>query len=111
MDLHITARRFHAHETLREHAFHAINKLEDHFDGILSAKLVLSYEKTRNSIKSAELIVKVQGTILKALEKSDDYPKSIDAAVEKVERQLQKLKTRTREKKRTVTARTVRSKA
>lgn len=102
MDMHITARHFRAHETLRTYAFDAINKLEKYHDGIISAKLILSYEKSLNSIKAAELIIKVQGAVLKSLEKSHEYTKSIDAAVEKIERQLQKYKSRTREKRKTV---------
>lgn len=102
MDMHITARHFKAHETLRSYAFKAINKLEDHYDGIISAKLILSYEKATNSVKAAELIVKVQGSLLKAMEKSPEYQKSIDNAVEKIERQLQKHKSKTREKRKSV---------
>jgi putative sigma-54 modulation protein len=107
MDMHITARHFKAHETLRSYAFKAINKLEDHFDGIISAKLILSYEKATNSIKAAELIVKVQGSVLKALEKSPEYQRSIDTAVLKIERQLQKHKSKKREKSKTVIRRAV----
>lgn len=102
MDIHITARHFKAHDTLRSYAFDSINKLEKYFDGILSADLVLSYEKSTNSVKAAELLVKVQGAILKALEKSDDYQKSIDTAVAKVGRQLQKYKSKQREKQKKV---------
>ncbi len=106
MDIHITARHFKAHETLRSYAFDAINKLENHFEGIISAKLILSYEKSLNSVKAAELIVKVQGAVLKSLEKSPEYTKSIDAAVEKIERQLQKHKSKKREKSKTVIRKT-----
>ncbi len=102
MDIHITARHFKAHTTLRSYAFDSINKLEKHFDGILSAHLILSYEKAKNSVKAAELVVKIQGAVLKALEKSDDYSKSLDAAVSKVERQLQKYKSKHREKQKKV---------
>lgn len=99
MDMHITARHFKAHETLRSYAFKAINKLEDHFDGIISAKLILSYEKSLNSVKAAELIVKVQGAVLKSVVKAPEYQKAIDTAVEKIERQLQKHKAKKRDKR------------
>lgn len=102
MDMHITARHFKAHETLRSYAFSAINKLEKHYDGIISASLILSFEKSLNSIKAAELIVNVQGVVLKSLEKSPEYTKSIDAAVDKIERQLQKYKSKKHEKSKTV---------
>lgn len=102
MNIHITARHFKAHNTLREYAFDAINKLEKWYDGILSAKLILSYEKARNSVKAAELIVKVQGSILKSLEKTEDYHKSIDAVVSKIEVQLHKHKDKKREKRKPI---------
>lgn len=99
MDIHITARHFKAHESLRQYAFDSLKKLERYYNGIVSANMVLSYEKAVNSVKIAELHVTVYGTVLKALEKSNDFMKSIDAAVEKVERQIQKYKSRLREKK------------
>ncbi|MBP9212657.1 MAG: ribosome-associated translation inhibitor RaiA [Bacteroidetes bacterium] len=98
MNIYITARHFKAHETLRSYAFDSLNKLEQYFDGIISADLVLSFEKSKNSVKIAELVVKVQGTVLKAVQKSDEFNKSIDAAAVKIERQLQKHKTKTRSK-------------
>jgi putative sigma-54 modulation protein len=102
MNVHITARHFKAHETLRSYVFEAINKLEQHFDGIISADMVLSFEKSKKSVKTAELLVKVQGSVLKALVTTDDFPKSIDAAVIKMERQLQRHKAKTREKQKLV---------
>ncbi len=106
MNIYITARHFKAHETLRAYAFDALNKLEDHYAGILSADLILSYEKSKNSVKAAELIVKVSGSVLKSLEKTDDYVKSINAAVAKVERQLQKYKSKHEQKNKKVIRKT-----
>jgi ribosomal subunit interface protein len=54
----------------------------------------LSYLNSKDSIKSAEIILKVPGQILNATEESDDFEKSISYAVEKLSRQLKKLKTR-----------------
>lgn len=102
MNMHITARHFKAHETLRSFAFDAINKLEEHYDGIISADLILSFEKSKKSLKSAELLVKVQGAVLRAMKKTDDFPKSIDAAVITMERQLQRHKSKVREKHKAV---------
>ncbi|HAP34881.1 MAG TPA: ribosome-associated translation inhibitor RaiA [Bacteroidetes bacterium] len=106
MNIYITARHFKAHETLRAYAFDSLNKMEKYYDGILSADLILSFEKSRNSIKAAELVVKVQGSVLKALEKTDDYIKSIDAAVIKVERQLEKYKSKHEQKDKKVIRKT-----
>ncbi len=106
MNIYITARHFKAHETLRSYAFDSLNKLEKFYDGILSADLILSYEKSKNSLKAAELVVKVQGSVLKSLEKTDEYTKSIDLAVSKVERQLQKYKSKHEQKDKKVIRKT-----
>lgn len=102
MNIYITARHFKAHETLRAYAFTAINKLEQFHDGILSADLILSFEKSQKSLKSAELLVKVRGSVIKALQKTEDFPRSIDAVVEKAGRQLQKHKGKVRDQKKIV---------
>lgn len=102
MDIQMTARHFRAHETLREYVHESLKKLERHYSGIISAAMVLSYEKAVHSVKVAELIVTVHGTVLKALVKSDDFVKSIDAAIQKTERQIQKYKSKQREKKKSV---------
>lgn len=106
MNIYITARHFKAHETLRAYAFGSLNKLEKYYDGILSADLILSFEKSKNSVKAAELIVKVQGAVLKSLGKSDEYVKSIDEAVAKVEKQIQKYKSKHSEKDKKVIRKT-----
>jgi len=106
MDIHITARHFRAHETLRTYAAESLKKLERYYDGIISATMVLSYEKSVHSVKVVELHVTVHGTVLKALVKSSDFVKSIDGAIEKTERQLQKYKSKLREKKKAVIRKT-----
>ncbi|MEW5798784.1 MAG: ribosome-associated translation inhibitor RaiA [Bacteroidota bacterium] len=106
MDIHITARHFKAHESLRAYAFDSLKRLERYYNGIISANVVLSYEKSVNSVKRAELHVTVYGTILKAIEKTDDFIRSIDAAISKVERQIQKYKSKQRAKKKTVIRKT-----
>ncbi|MDD8017035.1 MAG: ribosome-associated translation inhibitor RaiA [Bacteroidota bacterium] len=102
MKVTITARHFKAHETLRTYASDAIQKIERYYTGVVSADMILSYEKPMNSLKIAELHVAVSGTVLKAIGKTDDFVKSIDAAVEKIGIQLLKHKSKQREKKKTV---------
>jgi putative sigma-54 modulation protein len=106
MDIHITARHFKAHETLRSYAHEAINKLDRFYKGIISSSMILSYEKAVNSVKIVELHISINGTVIKALVKSEDFLKSIDLAVVKVEKQLQKYKSKQREKKKTVIRKT-----
>jgi putative sigma-54 modulation protein len=92
MDIQFTARHFKARESLKKYAIGEIERLTKFFDGVLSADIRLSFESTRNSLKTAEISLKVFGKHLVAVEKSDDFFKSIDFAVTKLERQLKKYK-------------------
>ena len=98
MDLHFTARRFKAQDDVRAHALSAVTNLDKFYDGIVRGDIILSYERRTNSVKAAEINLHVHGTILSAKEKSDDFRKSIDLAIEKLERQLKRYKTKLRMK-------------
>jgi putative sigma-54 modulation protein len=96
----VTSRHFKAHETLIEYAEAAVEKLERYYDGILKCEVKLSFEKARNSVKVAEVILSVYRSKITALQTSDDFNKSIDGAVEKVLAQVKKYKEKLHEKDR-----------
>ena len=98
MDIHFTARRFRPQARLRNHAISEVKKLDKFYDGIVRCDVILSYEGAVKSDKIAEINLHVSGSMLTAKEKSDDYYKSIDLAVVKIERQLAKHKTKVRMK-------------
>jgi putative sigma-54 modulation protein len=98
MTVKFTARHFRAHPEIKQHALDAVKRLDRFFDGIIGAAIVLSYERATNSVKTAEINLQVYGTVLSATVKSDDYLKSIDASVQKLELQLAKYKTKLRAK-------------
>ena len=98
MQINFTARRFKAHDDIKQHAIEAVEKLSRHFDGIVHADIILSYERASNSIKTAEINLHVHGVILSAKQKSEDYFKSIDAVTMKLGTQLEKYKTKLRAK-------------
>jgi putative sigma-54 modulation protein len=98
MEIQFTARKFRAREELREHARDAVKKLGKFYDGIVSADIILSYERQTNSIKTAEINLHVHGAVLSAREGTDDYYKSVDAAAEKLGAQLARYKDRLRAK-------------
>lgn len=100
MNVQVTARRFKAHDSLKEYAVKEIKKLEKFSGDINKADLILSYERAHESVKTAEIVLHLNGYSLLAKESTDDFKKSIDLAVVKLERQLGKLKTKTIEKKR-----------
>lgn len=98
MEIHFTARKFKAHKEIKSHATTAVKRLDKFYDGIVRSDIILSYERQSNSVKTAEINLHVHGTLLSAKEKSEEFAKSIDLAVEKLERQLGKYKTKLRMK-------------
>ncbi len=98
MNVKFTARRFRAHPDIKEHAVETVKKLDRFYDGIVTADIILSYERVTKSIKMAEINLHVHGAVLTARGKSEDFFKSIDAAGEKLEVQLAKYKTKRRSK-------------
>jgi putative sigma-54 modulation protein len=94
MKIVITSRKFKAHDSLKEYINDELLTLEKYNDNILNADIILSYQKSKASTKTAEIILQVPGQILTAAEDSEDFKKSINAAVEKLIRQLKKVKTK-----------------
>ncbi len=96
MRINITARRFRLSEKIKKHTENEISRLKKYFDGILEADVILSWEKKD---RIAEINIQVYGTVLSAHERSENMIKSIDLAVEKMERQIKKYKSRLKEHK------------
>ena len=101
MNVKFTARRFRAHPDIKEHALEIVKKLDRYYDGIVSADVILSFERVTKSVKTAEINLHVHGSILSAKEKSEDFIKSIDATGEKLAGQLAKYKSKLRAKDKT----------
>ncbi len=97
MNVQFTARHFKAHEGLKQYALNQVGTLKRFYDGIVNGNIVLSFERTKDSVKIAEINLHVYGTVLTAIEKSENFYKSIDNAVFKLERQLKKYKTKHRQ--------------
>src|SRR5690606_36326628 len=94
MNILITARKFKARQTLKDFINSEVTSLKKYNDDILSADVKLSYLNTKDSVKSAEIILQVPGQVLSATEETDEFEKSVSSAVEKLSRQLKKFKTR-----------------
>ena len=94
MNISITARKFKAHDTLKDFIRTEVSSLDKYNDDILNIDVILSYINNRGNIKTAEIVLQVPGQTMRATEDSDDFKKSVNAAVEKLSRQLKKLKTK-----------------
>ncbi len=94
MNVKITARKFKAHSTLKDFINSEIDSLNKFNDNILDIDVILSFQNSSNSVKTVEMILKVPGQIMTATESSDDFKKSAASVVQKLSKQLQKLKTK-----------------
>lgn len=94
MNINITSRKFKAKETLKEFINKEAKSLEKYNDGILDIDVVLSYIHEKDSIKTAEIIVKIPGKILTVSEDSEEFSKSVSIALDKLKRQLKKEKSK-----------------
>ena len=89
MRINFTSRHFKATKRLRSYAEERVSGLSKFYDNIIECDIILDYEKLD---QVAEVAVKVYAQRLFAVEKTDDIFKSVDRAVEKLERQLKKYK-------------------
>jgi putative sigma-54 modulation protein len=89
MKIEITSRHFEASERVRNYVNSEMEKLNK-FDHLISTcKVIL--EKSKEG-ETAEITLHVSGKDLVCSESSDDFIKSIDLAVDKMERQLKRYK-------------------
>ncbi|HSP87703.1 MAG TPA: ribosome-associated translation inhibitor RaiA [Ignavibacteriaceae bacterium] len=95
MNILITARKFKARQTLKDFINAEVASLEKFNDDIMSADVKLSYLNSKDSLKSAEIILHIPGQTLSATEESDEFEKSISYAVIKLTSQLKKIKSKT----------------
>lgn len=88
-----TARHFKAHDSLKQFAEAETQGLTRFYDGIIKAEVILSYDKPANSIKNAEVIVHAKSNhTFTSKGATDDFKKSIEAAIDKIETQIKKFK-------------------
>ncbi len=94
MNVSITARKFKAHDSLKQFVKDELSVLNRYNDDILSADVKLSFQNPTNSIKIADITVSIPGQILNATDHSEDFKKSIIASVEKLAKQLKTIKSK-----------------
>lgn len=94
MNIQITSRKFKAKDSLKDYIYAEVGSLAKLNDDINDIDVILSYENLKDSTKIAEIILPIPGKLLTAKENSDDFKKSVSAAVTKIEKQLGKIKTR-----------------
>ncbi|HPN39633.1 MAG TPA: ribosome-associated translation inhibitor RaiA [Melioribacteraceae bacterium] len=94
MNIQITSRKFRAKDSLKDFINNEVSSLEKYNDEILEANVILSFTHLKESEKTSEIVIKIPGKTLSVSETTDEFEKSITLAVEKLVRQLRKVKTK-----------------
>jgi len=93
MRVNITARHFKLNEDLKDFTENEVERFQKYYDNILDVEVILAWEKKD---RLAEINIKVDGKLLSAHDRSEEMKKSIVLVIEKLERQLDKHKSRKR---------------
>ena len=94
MNIQITARKFKAHDTLKEYIKDEISLLEKFNDDIISADVILSFQNNSNSIKKVEVVLNIPGQTLNAADQTEDFKTATVSVTEKLRRQLETVKSK-----------------
>lgn len=89
MNIKTTARHYQLTPALKDYAESKVQQLTKYFDSIDSAHVIFALEKYRHSV---EVSFRINGKDFNSREESEDMYVSVDRAVEKLERQIQKHK-------------------
>ncbi len=94
MEVSISARNLETTPRLREYVEQKVGKLDRYLPSIDEVQVDLIVENTRSAAhrQVAQLTVRVQGTILRAEERTQDMFASIDAVLDKMYRQIARYK-------------------
>jgi len=99
MEIKIQSIHFDATEALEKFIQKKVAKLEQFYDDILEAEVVLKVVKPETVLNKEALVkIKVSGNELFASKLSDTFEESVDVAVEALEKQLLKFKEKSRAK-------------
>jgi len=93
MRISFTARHFKPSDRLKNFATTEVARLKKYYDDILDVEIILDYVKQE---QIAEIVIKVYGQRLTVKEKSKDMYKSINLAIDKLERKLVRYKDKMR---------------
>lgn len=94
MNIKITSRKFRAKDSLKEYITDEVKVLEKFNDKIQDIDIILSFTHNKDSIKTSEIIVKIPGKIISVETSSEEFEKSVVMAIEKIKKQLTKIKTK-----------------
>ncbi len=89
MQLTVTGRHFEITDALRQHVDGKMSKINHYIENVTDVHVVLSVEKHRHI---AEVTFQANGSTIRGVEEQHDMYLAFDAVMEKIERQIKKLK-------------------
>ncbi|MEZ5583552.1 MAG: ribosome-associated translation inhibitor RaiA [Candidatus Competibacteraceae bacterium] len=97
MQINLTGHHIEVTQPLRDYVHDKLSRIERHFDHVTQVHVVLSVEKLR---QKAEARVHVAGNDIVADAVGEDMYASIDAMIDKIDRQIKKHKEKLTDKHR-----------
>lgn len=94
MNINITSRKFKSNDSLKSHIITELKSLEKFNADILDADVILHFTHLKDSIKTAEIKLKLPKKTIVVTESSDEFFKSVSSGVSKLTRQLKQLKSK-----------------
>ena len=91
MNISIRGKQMEVTDALKEYVLKRVGKLEKYSDEFMDVKVTLLVEEGRHRV---EVTAPIHGIILRGEEESADMYASIDLVIEKLERQIDKYRTR-----------------
>ena len=96
MQTDITFKNIDSSDALKDYAFKRLSKMDKYIERTAEAHVVLSVEKRRHK---ADVTLTADGTVINAVEITEDLYSAIDMVMDKLERQLKKYKEKLQGKK------------
>ena len=97
MDITVTFRHVEPMDSLKVYAEEKASKIEKYFDFPVEFHIVLAVEKFR---RMADVTLNVNGTVIKAMEETEDMYSAIDQVMDKIEKQVKRYRDKTMRKRR-----------
>jgi putative sigma-54 modulation protein len=99
MKIQIQSLHFDADQSLKEFINRKLTKLETFYDRIIDSDVILSLEQLNTQVKDKVVVIKtnIPGNTLVAKEKSKKFEQAVDMAVDSLKRQIEKIKTKSKE--------------
>ena len=96
MDITVTFRHIEPTESLKAYAEEKVSKIDKYLDFPVEVHIVLAVEKFRHM---ADVTLSVNGTMIKAVEETEDMYSAIDQVMDKVEKQIKRYRDKTKKRR------------